>query len=684
MSMIPEGMSEALLNSWRYVMLLAPVGFCWLLTGTSLPRRIVSDVFGLDSSPLFGMFRRMKDAILNQKREYKDYAYWADTTQRRCEEVLKALNSSREASIVANSTPLVESSDSLSVEQKEALDKLKKDRLNSLREIEPLLNFLDELLNFDSFIVGEEDYEERFRSIRSIYPNEFNGIVEKLLRLWDLLFNIVKEIEEEDKPFWKLLGPFVSKSIEETYLRLLTSITKRGELDSFFNYEKRQEEEKAKEMEKKLLELVLNTQVWVQTKMQNPIPYFQRSALHLFCIKYLALSYFRLSDEVGAIINEIFEESEERRNLIKELESKYEFEFKRENKENESENIQRSCDSLFLWKETMDKRGEREENEEKMMETIKSDARWTQSFVDDNNFFFIFFKEWMQLILSRKTQLKKKKAERKKEGNRIEWESFEGYYRMLGHLLVITSKQPEKIGGFLSDCVIASVTTRPGLFSFYSKVLFLNTPTDRFITVLDALSKFETWINAIDSNGVVFSDRDFDSNFFIRVLNVMYDFDHHQVVGKSLSILYSRFDIFEEEVQQKIFIEYLLEDKFDYLFLHWDEAVRNSFQQILVFKTGRINRSLITHPKEKSEGDEFKTKLYNKTEDQLERIKAIAHDISPEDRFPDTKKLYASRSLEEYNFYLSRFESWKVSGGKIPRMVPLSFIRAATKPNPPS
>ena len=89
--------------------------------------------------------------------------------------------------------------------------------------------------------------------------------------------------------------------------------------------------------------------------------------------------------------------------------------------------------------------------------------------------------------------------------------------------------------------------------------------------------------------------RQFDCNFFCRAIDIMIGCDHHQVVQKALRMLYSFSDVFVSEARRALFIDLVLHKHFYSLFLHWDPAIRNSFQQLLVFKVPRHQKCEMKH-----------------------------------------------------------------------------------------
>jgi hypothetical protein len=51
-----------------------------------------------------------------------------------------------------------------------------------------------------------------------------------------------------------------------------------------------------------------------------------------------------------------------------------------------------------------------------------------------------------------------------------------------------------------------------------------------------------------------------------------------------LTLLYNYAEIFEGDIRKRLFHDFLIAEHFFNLFLHWDDNVRNAFQQFLVFK----------------------------------------------------------------------------------------------------
>lgn len=85
--------------------------------------------------------------------------------------------------------------------------------------------------------------------------------------------------------------------------------------------------------------------------------------------------------------------------------------------------------------------------------------------------------------------------------------------------------------------------------------------------------------------------KDFDYKFFIKALDIMFQTDHHQLMTRAISMLYSILEVFTGDARVSIVIDLLLHKYFFRLFLHWDASVRNCYHQLLLFKGIRAKRS---------------------------------------------------------------------------------------------
>jgi len=148
---------------------------------------------------------------------------------------------------------------------------------------------------------------------------------------------------------------------------------------------------------------------------------------------------------------------------------------------------------------------------------------------------------------------------------------------------------------------------------------------------------------------------------------------------------------------------FLLKKNFFKLFLHWDDVVRNYYQQLLVFKMVRMKRSELHKqgfimPEFSGKTDKPETKLdgsvpvppenpnsdaslldltisakirayVQSVEDQLRQK------VAPEFAYPPELEVYAPKAIGEYKQYVCRYSQWEERReNKMPGLVPLSII----------
>lgn len=85
--------------------------------------------------------------------------------------------------------------------------------------------------------------------------------------------------------------------------------------------------------------------------------------------------------------------------------------------------------------------------------------------------------------------------------------------------------------------------------------------------------------------------KDFDHKYFVKALDIIFQTDHHQLMTRALSMLYSILEVFTGDARVSIVIDLLLHKYFFRLFLHWDSSVRNCYHQLLLFKGIRTKRT---------------------------------------------------------------------------------------------
>ena len=109
---------------------------------------------------------------------------------------------------------------------------------------------------------------------------------------------------------------------------------------------------------------------------------------------------------------------------------------------------------------------------------------------------------------------------------------------------------------------------------------------------VDAISLIEIWFRYLIDHQVPLPEN-FEAAYFAKALDIMFQTDHHQILTRALTMLYSIIEAFVGEARVTIVIDLLLHKYFFPLFLHWDASVRNCYHQLLLFKGTHAHRSLL-------------------------------------------------------------------------------------------
>jgi len=232
--------------------------------------------------------------------------------------------------------------------------------------------------------------------------------------------------------------------------------------------------------------------------------------------------------------------------------------------------------------------------------------------------------------------------------------------------------------------------------SLFMRILFSRTKVYDVMNVIDSLSTFESWIKEVRSSGLRFPVS-FDIDFFCSAVQAIIDTDHHQTLIKMLSLIYNFAELFDGEARRILFGEFLIKKHFFSLFLHWDDTVRNSFQQLMVYKVLRVKRSTLhsqgnLHIRELSGKDVpslmndqdvvapdllLDSILFSKLETYVKMVQEQLRDTSFY-AYPKPLEVYAPQALSDYKVYLSRYYQWENNPtGESPKLMPLHLIHSA-------
>ena len=106
---------------------------------------------------------------------------------------------------------------------------------------------------------------------------------------------------------------------------------------------------------------------------------------------------------------------------------------------------------------------------------------------------------------------------------------------------------------------------------------------------LEAFGYVEIWFKVIKTNDLLLPTN-FDIDFFCKGCEIVIEADHFAQLYRLLTLLYSYSELFDGMIRTKLFGEMLLKKFFFKLFLHWDDNVRNTYQQIIVFKVNKCEK----------------------------------------------------------------------------------------------
>lgn len=209
--------------------------------------------------------------------------------------------------------------------------------------------------------------------------------------------------------------------------------------------------------------------------------------------------------------------------------------------------------------------------------------QWLSWFEGGNSLLFIlFFKEWINhttLMLHRTNELVG-----------LNWESIPGYKQM--EMAVKANIHPlvaSRLSMPLLDATRPLVRANPETLDWLVKYCFNQTNAHSAESVNAMFSKLEMWFGELDRN-MYRIPASFDVDFFLKGLDVVISIDHHVILARLLSFIFSYAHVFRAKIRRAVIEEFFVKQHFFTLFLHWDDAVRNYYQQFLIYKTVRIRR----------------------------------------------------------------------------------------------
>ena len=192
---------------------------------------------------------------------------------------------------------------------------------------------------------------------------------------------------------------------------------------------------------------------------------------------------------------------------------------------------------------------------------------------------------------------------------------------------------------------------------------------------------------------------DFDYDFLCNAFDVIFDTEYHSLVQKSLTIIYNFAPFFHNNARQAIFMR-LFTKHFFSLFLHWEIAIRNTFQQILVFRVLKSKRTTLAQnglliaelgvakrapppslalpsvPENSADDDTLSVDsvLFAKIQSYLQMCEEQLRNPKL-GIYEQRHQIYVPVALMEYKTYLSFYYQWEGTGQPIPKLIPHNLIR---------
>jgi len=212
---------------------------------------------------------------------------------------------------------------------------------------------------------------------------------------------------------------------------------------------------------------------------------------------------------------------------------------------------------------------------------------WLVLFAKLGNFFLRFFLEWSAYLRD------------EINGQPIVWERVPGFVVMAKAMFSITGRfiaidDPAVTNTLpLAESVLLGYAPTAVLNTF-TRMAYARTPLSEIPAVVGTLLLIDFWLGEINKQGKAIDDRIFDADVFCRGLDVILQTDHHLILARLLTMIYTCGDLFRGKARLAVFRDLLLEKHFFHLFLHWSDNVRSIFCQVLAFKFLLTKRRLLT------------------------------------------------------------------------------------------
>ena len=332
--------------------------------------------------------------------------------------------------------------------------------------------------------------------------------------------------------------------------------------------------------------LLYSTQTFVITKLSKSAGQLNKAhQLYLFCTKIIAMNYFRIKDIDILLSTSLSLETEQEKEIINQIKNEYNCNdlICVSNVTNEKkEFVKSNYPALFQWtlfhNALIDKYGT-DNLDEKLNRCPKE---WISLLNKHDTLFLVFIREWLNYIRSIITD---------NLHSKIKWNGIPGYNNFTLSFL-FEFKKAEILNKPLMDTSVSLLLTDLSLLNFYVKVLFSKTNVCVIASVTESLCNLEIWFKELKTNNLTIPSN-FDIDYLCNGFDIIFQSDHHQLLQRTLGLLYNYADLFVGDIRKSLYCDFLLKKYFFTLFLHWDDGSRNAFQQIIVFRLIKLKRSLL-------------------------------------------------------------------------------------------
>eukprot|EP01103_Thecamoeba_quadrilineata_P016208 TRINITY_DN5353_c0_g1_i1.p1 TRINITY_DN5353_c0_g1~~TRINITY_DN5353_c0_g1_i1.p1 ORF type:complete len:590 (+),score=97.42 TRINITY_DN5353_c0_g1_i1:41-1810(+) len=548
---------------------------------------------------------------------------------------------------------------------------------------------LDRFLNHNSPFVKWSTAKPKFDNAFSILKTNKNDIKAISHSLHEILpfieqskfdYNnedatVLRTVRETYLQLWKKLLDLASTLAPNDYhliLKIFVALMKRKEFDYNQLKDKKPQTIQIASVYRSLL---FQTQCFVETELSeskkkahssaNKQSFLSNVPSYQLFTQIFAINYFRLTTISHRFICSIAptqEESQAYRSYIEDFQSVYSPDCPQQ-----EDKFSKDFPNLAGWIQFNNsfKSGSDEENE-KIRDAPED---WMEELKKKDILFHLFVQEWICYVRSES-----------KDPYHIKWYSIRDFKHLVRAFLISMLKNES--GGcfsrFLTDCSIEILLCDPTLLNFYLHIVFDRTNVYDLLSVIEVLNLIDTWFRELSENGSKL-DSNFDVEYFCKACQIIIDIDHHQLILRLLTILYKYSDIFVGNARRYLFAEFLLNQNFYGLFLHWESSIRNTFQQILVFKALTVKRSVLGEkgflvnelsrssphkmetPRHKSSSEITNSDLDDLLFGRIEFLcLELLHQLrSTEKKYPVGLEVYVPKAVSEYKKYLSMYYQWE-------------------------